>query len=889
MKNYSLLVTAVCLLALTATAQTKSKKEINMIPIIDRAIFFDNPEIAGGQLSPDGKFISFLKAYNGILNIWVKKFDEPFGSARRLTNLERPSSGYFWTMDGKYIVYAKDKGGDENYNIYAVSPAASADATTGIPESRNLTPFDSARVMIYMVSKKDPDIMMIGLNNRDAKWHDLYRLEINSGKLTLLNENKDRIGGWVFDWDETPRLAIRNPEDGSTEFLRVKDNSFKKIYEVSPLESAGPLAFTKDNSKLYVETNKGKAVNLSKLVLMDPETGATTDIERDPLKRVDLQSAFFSDVTHQLVYTFYFDDKPRLYFRDKDFESDYNFLKTKFPGAEVGISSMTANERKMLFSTSGDTRVATVYFFDRDNKKIIEQYVPRPKMKPFEKYFSPMKPIRYKSSDGLEIPAYLTLPKEQAAKKLPLLVIPHGGPWARDYWGFNSMAQLFANRGFAVLSPNFRGSTGYGKEFLDAGNLQWGKKMQDDITWGVKYLIGQGIADSSRVAIMGGSYGGYATLAGLAFTPDVYAAGVDIVGPSNLFTLLGTIPPYWEAGRKIFTLRMGDESTEEGKKLLREASPLFSANKIKAPLMIIQGANDPRVKKAESDQIVVALRDLKRPVEYILADDEGHGFAKPVNNLAMFAAAEKFLAQHIGTRYQEGMTEEVAGRLKALTVDVGSVKLVAKPSIKAAGSLPTLTPDLKDGNYKYSSHIAVGGQDVNMVIDRVVKAVGDTWEISDAATTPMGTMQDKMVLDKSGLGFLSREMEQGPVKINMKKDGKAVLVSAMGKEQRVEVESALIQDGAGMDMILARLPLTDNYKTSFYTMDAMTMKPKQLIMNVLGCEELNGVNCRKVEVSSVDNPAEKTTLWIDPAKKMAVKTVQIIPALNNAVMTVELK
>ncbi len=889
MKNYSLFIAAVSLLAVTATAQTKSKKEINMIPLIDRAIFFDNPEIAGGQLSPDGKFISFLKAYNGILNIWVKKFDEPFGSARRLTNLERPSSGYFWTMDGKYIVYAKDNGGNENYNIYAVSPSAMADASTGIPESRNLTPFDSARAMIYMVSKKDPDIMMIGLNNRDAKWHDLYKLEISSGKLTLINENKDRIGGWVFDWNETPRMAIRNPEDGSTEFLRVKDNNFKKIYEVSPLESAGPLAFTKDNAKVYVETNKGKNVNLSKLVLMDPETGATTEVEQDPLKRVDLQSAFFSDVTHQLVYTYYFDDKPRLYFRDKDFEKDYHFLKSKFPGAEIGISSMTANERKMLFSTSGDTKVATVYFFDRDNRKIIEQYVPRPKMKPFEKYFSAMKPIRYKSSDGLEIPAYLTLPKEQAAKKLALLVIPHGGPWARDFWGFNSMAQLFANRGFAVLSPNFRGSTGYGKKFLDAGNLQWGKKMQDDITWGVKYLISQGIADSSRVAIMGGSYGGYATLAGLAFTPDVYAAGVDIVGPSNLFTLLSTIPPYWEAGRKIFTLRMGDESTEEGKKLLREASPLFSANKIKAPLMIIQGANDPRVKKAESDQIVVALRDLKLPVEYILAEDEGHGFAKPVNNLAMFAAAEKFLAQHVGTRYQEGMTDEVANRLKAMTVDVGSVKLVSKPSIKAAASLPALTPDLKNGNYRYSSHISVAGQEINMDMNRTVQAVGDTWEISDAATSPMGTMLDKMVLNKPGLGFLSREVEQGPVKINMKKDGKAVLVSAMGKEHQVEMENALIQDGAGMDMIIARLPLTDNYKTSFYTLDAMTMKPKQLIMKVLGDEEVNGVNCRKVEVSGADNPADKTTFWIDPEKKMAVKTVQIIPALNNAIMTVELK
>ena len=256
-----------------------------------------------------------------------------------------------------------------------------------------------------------------------------------------------------------------------------------------------------------------------------------------------------------------------------------------------------------------------------------------------------MKPIRYKSSDGLEIPAYLTLPKGPAPKNLPLLVIPHGGPWARDTFGYNPLAQFFANRGYAVLQPNFRGSTGYGKKFLNAGNNEWGGKMQDDITWGVKHLVAQGIADPKRVAILGGSYGGYATLAGVAFTPDLYAAAVSIVGPSNLLTLLESIPPYWEAGRKMFHMRMGDPTTPEGKKQLERQSPLNSAAKIKTPLLVVQGANDPRVKKAESDQIVIALRDRKFPVEYIVAPDEGHGFARPVNNMAMYAAIEKFLCE----------------------------------------------------------------------------------------------------------------------------------------------------------------------------------------------------------------------------------------------------
>ena len=676
MKTLIYFLAFICLFSVNVNSQTKSQKPENPVPLIDRSIFFDNPEIEDGKLSPDGQYISFMKSYNGIMNIWVKNFNEPFDKARRLTNLERPAGNYFWSDDGKYILYVKDKGGNENYNIYAVMPSAAKGNSHDIPESRNLTPFDNVRVRIFMMSKKDPDIMMIGLNNRDPKWHDLFKLQISSGKLTKIRENKDRLTNWIFDWDEKPRIAVRNPEDGSTELLNTdSEGKMNKIYTVSPLEYSYPYVFNKSNDQLYLETNKGAENNFIKLVLLDPKTGATTDVEKDPQNRVDLRYAVFSDLRKDLIYTSYTDDKERLYFKDKIFETDYNLLKSRFPNTQIEINSLTKDEKKWLFTVSGDAKVATVYLFDRDSKQITEQYTPRPKLKAYEAYLSPMEPIRYRSSDGLEIPAYLTLPKNVPPEKLPLLVFPHGGPWGRSYWGFNSVAQLFANRGFAVLDPNFRGSTGYGKNFLDAGNLQWGKLMQDDITWGVKHLVQQGIVDPKRVTIMGVSYGGYATLAGLAFTPDVYAAGVDIVGPSNLFTLLNTIPPYWEAARKMFELRMGSEKTEEGKKILKEASPLFSAEKIKAPLLIIQGANDPRVKKAESDQIVIALRNLNRTVQYILADDEGHGFDKPVNNMAMVAAAEKFLAQYAGTRYQQDMPEDVAKRLKEMTVDIETVKL----------------------------------------------------------------------------------------------------------------------------------------------------------------------------------------------------------------------
>ncbi len=327
--------------------------------------------------------------------------------------------------------------------------------------------------------------------------------------------------------------------------------------------------------------------------------------------------------------------------------------------------------RFWIIRAFSDTNPGEEYLFDRKTGQFTFLYRPLPKVP--VKELAAMQVIRYASSDGLEIPAYLTLPKGADPKNLPLVVFPHGGPQARDYWGFNIIHQFLANRGYAVLSPNFRGSTGFGKQFLNAGNKQWGLKMQDDLTWGVKYLVAQGIADPKRVGIMGGSYGGYAALAGLAFTPKVYAAGVSLEGPSNLVTLLNSIPPYWESIRKKIYESVGDPTTPEGKAQLQRQSPLYSAGKMKAPLLVAQGANDPRVTKAESDQIVIALREQGLPVEYLVAPNEGHGFAHPVNNLARLATTEKFLSRHLGGRCQESMPNEVAKRLGEMRVDVKTV------------------------------------------------------------------------------------------------------------------------------------------------------------------------------------------------------------------------
>ena len=541
-----------------------------MPPLVDRDLYFGEVEIAGAQISPDGKFISFLKPHNGTRNIWVKKAEEPFSAAKPITaETKRPIPSYFWSRDSKYILYVQDQGGDENYNVYAVDPSKGEGAAAG---TRNLTAAKGIRAMIYSVPKTDPDALFVGINDRDKAWHDLYKVKISTGERTLIRQNTDRVTSWIIDNKAELRMATRSADNGDTEVLRVEPGKMTRIYSCGVLETCAPVRFDKENKLAWFITNKGDNVDLVELALMDPATGAAKPYESDPLKRVDFASAVFSDVTDSLIATAYLDDKIRIYWKDKAWEADYKLLKSKLGDREIGLGSRTTDENLWIISSNSDVEPGETYLFDRKTKKLTLQYKIREKLP--RAALCPMQPVRYKSSDGLEIPGYLTLPKGVPARKLPVIMVPHGGPWARDAWGYSALPQFLANRGYGVLQMNFRGSTGYGKKFLNAANKEWGQKMQDDITWGVKYLIAEGIADPKRIGILGGSYGGYATLAGVTFTPDVYAAAVSIVGPSNLITLLESIPPYWEAARKIFHVRMGDPTSAEGKQQLLAQSPL---------------------------------------------------------------------------------------------------------------------------------------------------------------------------------------------------------------------------------------------------------------------------------------------------------------------------
>ena len=660
----------------TAPQQSRDRNNLQQLPpLIDRKLIFGNPEISGAQLSPDGKYLAFRKPLNGVINVWVKGVDEPFEAARPITeDKTRPVFGYFWSKDSKYILFGQDKGGNENFRIYAVSPTDKPARGQKVPEARDLTPYEKVQARIYAVPENTPNTIIVGLNDRDPRYHDVYRIDLTTGERELVFKNDRNVSRWVADLQGNLRLAVISLPDGGTEIHQIQGEKMVPVYQCKFGETCSPNRFHKDGKRVYMETNKGENVDLSRLVLFNPQTRRVEVVDSDPEKKVDFGTAIFSEVTEELIATVYVGDRLRIYPKNQKFAADLAYLRKNLPDGELGLRSMTSDGQQMIVTLSSDVDPGSAYLFDRQKQKLTKLYEVLSSLK--REDLAPMRPITYTARDGLKIPAYLTVPKGIPARNLPVVILPHGGPWARDTWGYDPFAQFLANRGYAVLQPNFRGSRGFGKAFLNAGNKEWGTgAMQHDITDGVKYLISEGIADPKQIGIFGGSYGGYATLAGLAFTPDLYAAGVSYVGPSNLLTLLNSVPPYWESYKAQLKLRVGNPETAEGKEQLRRQSPLFSATNIKAPLMVVQGANDPRVKQAESDQIVVALRDLGRDVEYLLAPEEGHGFRKENNRLAVAAAMEKFFAKYLKGRYQESISPEVQQQLDDLTVDINTVRV----------------------------------------------------------------------------------------------------------------------------------------------------------------------------------------------------------------------
>jgi dipeptidyl aminopeptidase/acylaminoacyl peptidase len=599
------------------------------IPLED---FFKNPEKSSYQISPNGSFYSFMAPYKNRMNIFIQKIGD--SSATQLTFEEaRDIAGYFWP-NNEQIVFLKDEGGDENFHLFGVN----IDGSNPI----SFTDFDGVRAQIIDDLPDQKDFVVIGLNKRNKQVFDPYRLNLKSGEISMLAENPGNIQGWMFDHDGKLRIAtaIVDGVNQSILYRETEEEEFKTIITTNFKEGFSPQFFTFDNKNIIGSSNLGR--DKSAIVEFDPITAKEVKVlyaNND----YDVNGVGYSRKRKVITAAYFNSWKSERHYFDSTSKAIFEKIQKQLPGYEIGISGINKEENTIILRTYSDKSLGAYYIYtSEDNKmeKIIE-------VSPWidENEMSNQLPISYNSRDGLKINGYLTLPKGynmENAKNLPVVINPHGGPWARDNWGFNPEVQFLANRGYAVLQMNFRGSTGYGRKFFEASFKKWGREMQDDITDGTQWLIDKGIADSTRIAIYGGSYGGYATLMGLVKEPQMYAAGVDYVGVSNMFTFMKTIPPYWEPMLEMMYEMVGDIVIDSA--MLREVSPVFHVDKIKAPLFIAQGVNDPRVNVDESDQMVKAMKEKGIEVEYLVKEDEGHGFRNEENRFDFYRAMEKFLS-----------------------------------------------------------------------------------------------------------------------------------------------------------------------------------------------------------------------------------------------------
>ncbi|HEV2569262.1 S9 family peptidase [Sphingomonas sp.] len=615
------------------------------VPLIERAKLFGNPTRAQGRVSPDGRWLSWLAPRDGVMNLWLAPSDAPSDARPMTAEKVRPISQYLWAPDSQSLLYVQDKGGDENFLLYRVDIKSGAEAC--------LTPYENTRVLIMGTSVTERGRILVGLNNRDPQWHDVHSLDLATGQLTEVMRG-DSFAGFLADDALKLRIAVRPNAEGGMDFHRVEDGRVEEApFAATTLEDSlttQPAGFTTDGATLYWVDSRGR--DTAALIAEDMATGGRRVIAEDP--RADIGGTLSHPLTGEVeAYSVDYLTKEWVGL-DQEIGATLKRLRERLKG-DIEITSRTDDDRQWTVAVDPVTGPPAVYLYDRDADRLELFYVSRPELE--HAPLVPMHPLELRTRDGLTLTAYLSLPNGAATAKesipdrpLPMVLLVHGGPWARDHHGYNPYHQWLANRGYAVLSVNFRGSTGFGKSFISAGDLQWGAKMHDDLVDAVEWAVAEGIADRDRIAIMGGSYGGYATLAGLTFTPELFACGVDIVGPSNLETLLQTIPPYWKPVVQQFHRRMGNPETPEGLQLLKDRSPLYKADRIVRPLLIGQGANDPRVKQAESDQIVSAMKAGNIPVTYVLFPDEGHGFARPENNIAFNAITEEFLAANLGGR-----------------------------------------------------------------------------------------------------------------------------------------------------------------------------------------------------------------------------------------------
>ncbi|MCS7162717.1 MAG: S9 family peptidase [Bacteroidia bacterium] len=848
-------------------------------PLLNRELFFGDPQIANLEISPDGKWLAFLKPYNGTLNIWIQPIrDGELGEAFPITaSNRRPITQYFWSPDSRFILYVQDKDGDENYHLYRITIAEAKPGT--VPIATDLTPRPGIRVYPYAFPKFKPEIAYIGLNDRDPSLHDLYELHLPSGRLTLLYTNSENILGWEVDEEGRIRFATKVGPEGETQIYEVNRKgsafSFRKVYEVAWDESAGIVYLPRKGSEVYLLTNRG--VDKTRLVLFNPKTGVEKEIHKDPEDRVDIGSVLFDEKTDKLRLVSYTDDRRRRYFFDDKLRSWFQIWQERLPGGEVGLASLSEDERYAVVVFSSDREPARYYLWDAQRQQLREIARARPDL-PSE-HLAEMRPIRIRTRDGAEIPAYLTLPKGLTPKNLPAVLYVHGGPWARDYWGYDAMAQFLANRGYAVLQVNFRASTGYGKAFLNAGNKEWGTgRMQHDLTDAVQQMVREGLFDPKRIAIMGGSYGGYATLAGVTFTPDLYACGISIVGPSSIITLIRSVPPYWKPLIKTFYHRVGNPNDPQDLERLKAQSPLYHIERIRVPLLIVQGANDPRVKQQESDQIVAALHAKGYPVRYLLAPDEGHGFQNYDNRMAMIVAIEQFLSERLGGRLQAEVPEAIAKRLLEITKDPAQVRPPAPSDASAAKAkleLIVREPQLFRWNFTFR----LQGKEISLQAVERWEALPTGWRftrITEAPQLPMLSGKDTVEVDASGLLATYRRTQQG-LTIAIQREGDRLhgTYELMGQPTKLDLllgGKPVYPPNEAILYYLGALPLEQGYRATVELFSPLTQNFEEVEISVEREEKVTlGGQERVAWKVRLTQGNKQQEVWLDKATRWPLR------------------
>lgn len=673
------------ILLLLILACNNPKETAQEVELIDRELFFGNPEKIQVRISPDGKYLSYRAPLNGVMNVWVAPVDQPDKVKSVTKDTFRGIQGYSWSHKPGNLLYTQDVGGDENFHIYLVdvennkvtdlTPYEEIIGSDNVPLKDKNNKILRPRADILNISRDTPNEILIQMNLSEASNMDVYKIDLTTNEMTLI-EKDDAFLQIVVDNTNNVRLATKTDPEGGQIVYKKNEGKWEEYFRVpqEDLLSFGFFGFNKANDKVYMIDSRDR--DKASLYTLNLKTEEKTIVAES--KKADISSVSINPITYEIeAYAINYLKKEWVPLSEK-IKKDFNYLTSMIEG-EMSIYMRTDDDKNWIIAYNVPNQSLKYYNYDQINGKAEFILSTRPKLD--EVQLSKTYPLELKSRDGQTLISYMTIPFNldeggKSSSPCPMVLLVHGGPWSRNLYGFNSVHQWLANRGYVTLSVNYRGSTGFGKNFINIAAKEWAGKMHDDLIDAVNWTIDQGIADKEKIGIMGWSYGGYATLVGLTFTPDVFACGVDIVGPSNLKTLLATIPPYWKSFRDVFTHHIGDPNTEEGLILLEERSPLNKVDKITKPLLIGQGANDSRVKQSESDQIVEAMKAKSIPVTYILYPDEGHGFRRPENNLSFLAITEIFLSKHLGGRYQE-IGDDFTG---------SSIKIMEKGNLKEIGS-----------------------------------------------------------------------------------------------------------------------------------------------------------------------------------------------------------